>query len=196
MCHLLGDFMETVKKDFTKAATIYKTNCDDYQFGRSCHKYAGYSFVGKGCQADQERSYDYFKRGCQLGEADSCLNAGLMCVSKNEKNKIKTDYKGGLEFLKDACSKGNAFGCYYVSGMYISGVPDFMEKDMTQAHGFASRACELNEMYSCANLSRMYARGEGVEKDEQLADKFKLKAMDLQQQVKANQQIRMQQGAA
>ena len=195
VCHLLGDYMETIKKDFKKAATIYKSNCDDYNFGHSCHKFAGYSFMGKGCEEDQEKSLVYFKKGCSLGQATSCLNAGLLCVSNNEKNKVERDYSAGLGFFRESCDKGNGLGCYYVSGMYISGIPDVVEKDLTVARKYAEKACELNEMYSCANLSRMYATGDGGEKNLELANKFKEKASDLQKQAKAQfQALQMQQG--
>ena len=41
-CHLLGDYLEGIKKDWSKALKIYATNCDEYKHGHSCHKVAGY----------------------------------------------------------------------------------------------------------------------------------------------------------
>ena len=40
--------MESIKSDFQKANKIYKTNCDDYNYPRSCQNFAVYSFLGKG----------------------------------------------------------------------------------------------------------------------------------------------------
>lgn len=48
MCHLLGEYLDVIKKDFHKAARIYKSNCDDYNHPRSCHAYGNYALVGKG----------------------------------------------------------------------------------------------------------------------------------------------------
>lgn len=48
VCHLLADFLEAIKKDFEKASKVYKSNCDDYSYGKSCLKYGHYSFLGKG----------------------------------------------------------------------------------------------------------------------------------------------------
>lgn len=48
MCHLLADFLEAIKKDFEKASKVYKSNCDDYKYGKSCLKFGHYSFLGKG----------------------------------------------------------------------------------------------------------------------------------------------------
>lgn len=48
VCHLLADFLEAIKKDFEKASKVYRSNCDDYKYGKSCLKYGHYSFLGKG----------------------------------------------------------------------------------------------------------------------------------------------------
>lgn len=58
--------------------------------------------------------------------------------------------------------------------MYISGVRKHqknekpeekieydVEKDMKKAFKWAVKGCELGNMYSCANLSQMYAKGDG-----------------------------------
>ena len=62
-CHLLGDYWEAIKKDYAKALKIYSTNCDEYNHGHSCHKVAGYKYVGKGCTKDGDSAYEYFKKG-------------------------------------------------------------------------------------------------------------------------------------
>ena len=57
-------------------------------------------------------------------------------------------------------------------------------KDMAKAFTFAYKACELKNMYACANLSQMYARGEGVEKNDEKAAKYKKIAVDMQDDYK------------
>lgn len=59
-------------------------------------------------------------------------------------------------------------------------------KDMQKAFTFAYKACELRNMYACANLSQMYSRGEGTEKSEEKAEKFKKMALEMQDEVKNN----------
>lgn len=118
-------------------------------------------------------------------------------------------------------NNGNA--CFYLSGMHISGaegpiaspkdseplissssdaklkqpvkkVKDFIiQKDMEKAFTFTYKACELNNMYACANLSQMYARGEGTERNPEKAEKFKKKAVDLQDELKNNKTLAFQQ---
>lgn len=111
----------------------------------------------------------------------------------------------------------NATACFYLSGLHISGVDTaaeakasvaaatapptsaggnfVMEKDMKKAFGFAYKACELKNMYACANLSQMYARGEGTEKSEVTAEKYRKMAIEMQDELKKPQaQLEFQQG--
>lgn len=48
VCHLLGDYLEAIKKDYEKAVKIYKNNCDAFNFPKSCVKYGNYLATGKG----------------------------------------------------------------------------------------------------------------------------------------------------
>lgn len=82
-------------------------------------------------------------------------------------------------------NNGNA--CFYLSGMYMSGassalssthteVPTdgyVLEKDMAKAFSFTTKACELKNFYACANLSRMYAVGDGTEKNPAKSEHYK-----------------------
>lgn len=117
-------------------------------------------------------------------------------------------------------NNGNA--CFYLSGMHISGaegpiatketeplisstetstkkkalanVNDFIvQKDMEKAFSFTYKACELKNMYACANLSQMYARGEGTVKSPEKAEIYKKKAIDLQNEVKNSKPLAFQQ---
>ncbi|CAG2066924.1 unnamed protein product, partial [Timema podura] len=93
VCHLLGDYLESIKRDFEKAGKVYKTNCDELNFPRSCYKFGNYMVLGKGRQVESHiEAFDYYKKGCDLGDADACLNAGLMKVSSNPAVKMDKDH--------------------------------------------------------------------------------------------------------
>lgn len=68
-----------------------------------------------------------------------------------------------------------------------------VEKNMAKAFTFTYKACELKNMYACANLSQMYARGEGTEKNPEKAEIYKKKAIALQDETKHNKQLIFQQ---
>lgn len=128
---------------------------------------------------------------------------------------IERDVMKGFESLTKSCTMNNATACFYLSGMHISGVlkkeklnaatpttthesTDYIvQKDMKKAFDFAARACELNNMYACANLSQMYQRGDGTEKNETKAEQFKKKALEMQEELKKQQaELKFQQGIA
>lgn len=123
---------------------------------------------------------------------------------------VKMDVPKGFTKLTKSCDMNNATACFYLSGMYISGVPKDstqlgnpankeyqIAKDMKKAFNFAFKACELKNMYACANLSQMYARGDGTDKNQEKAEKFKKLALEMQDEVKKQQPtLDFQQGAA
>lgn len=112
----------------------------------------------------------------------------------------------------------NGTACFYLSGMYISGVqkndekaaaapqkqpvkpstnPDdyLLAKDMKKAFDYGIKACDLQNMYACANIAQMYQRGDGVAKDDKKAEFFKKKALVMQDEVrKVQTELKFQQG--
>lgn len=109
----------------------------------------------------------------------------------------------GMRYLTKSCEMNNGNACFYLSGMYMSGSvsgtdeakslnnvetsttprkPEnafVLEKDMKKAFSYSTRACELKNFYACANLSRMYAMGDGIEKNLQKSEQFKKKSEEL-----------------
>lgn len=84
VCHLLGDYLETIHKDFGKARKVYQSTCDDYGYAKSCLKYGNYAFIGRGKSGSKPNPTEamrYYEKGCLLGDSENCLNAGLLLVS-------------------------------------------------------------------------------------------------------------------
>lgn len=54
-----------------------------------------------------------------------------------------------------------------------------LEKDMKKAFTLSMKACELNNFYACANLSRMYAIGDGTEKNAEKSELYRKKSEEL-----------------
>ncbi|CAD7087042.1 unnamed protein product [Hermetia illucens] len=90
-------------------------------------------------------------------------------------------------------------GVEYRFGCYLEKKPEachlFFGKIKKKASDFASKACELKNMCACANLSQMYAGGDGTEKNEEKSEKFKKMALEMQEEVKKQQlALELQQG--
>lgn len=139
-----------------------------------------------------------------MNDPDSCLHAGLLLISKNRPKVMERDIPKALINLTKSCDLNNGTACFYLSGMYISGVSkdqdvsdkDFViPKDMEKAFMYAQKACEMKNIYACANLSQMYKNGDGTTKNLTLADKYKKIAMEMQDELKNQQQtLNFQQG--
>ena len=172
-CHRLADFFEAFKRDLPKARKVYKENCDDNKYGHSCFKIGNYNMVGKAGPEDQERALYYHNLGCDYGYMASCHNVALL----HHLGKVdgKKDYRKSVEFLERGCAGDNIPSCHLLSTYYISG-KDGVPKDMTKAFKYAKKACDMGHMYACANLSQMYKKGDGTDKNLELAERYKEKA--------------------
>ncbi|XP_023346381.1 cytochrome c oxidase assembly factor 7 homolog [Eurytemora carolleeae] len=160
-CHLLGDYWESIKKDFSKAYKTYELNCTDYNFGHSCHKAAGYRWFGKACEQDGDLAFSFFKKGCELDYHSSCLSAGILDTAKpSDKLYHRAEPpnpKRGLEFFRKSCEEGNlAEGCHRYASFFINGMKDVCKKDLEHAFKYSLMACELGSLGGCTNVSIMY----------------------------------------
>lgn len=100
---MLGDYLESIKKDYEKASKLYRSNCDDYGYGKSCLKYGNYTFLGRGRTGEKgspEEAFKYYEKGCTKADGDSCLHSGLMLVSK------PVDNSGMKRDFPKVCSEG------------------------------------------------------------------------------------------
>lgn len=96
VCHLLADYLEAIKKDYKKAATVFKSNCDDYNYPKSCLKYGNYALTGKGRDnVDQKEALKYFEKGCELNEPVSCLHAGVLLTATGPATTVQRDIPKG-----------------------------------------------------------------------------------------------------
>ncbi|XP_039286982.1 cytochrome c oxidase assembly factor 7 homolog [Nilaparvata lugens] len=181
VCHLLGDYEESVNSNFKSAFKIYKNNCDTNDHAHSCYKAGGYFMQGKGIpKIDDSKAIDYLEKGCNLGNARACYRGATLIAYGPDKLR---DYNQGLEMFDKACSAEIADACFALNTFYLFGSKDHnVAKDSAKAAQYATRGCELNHLGCCSNLSQMYRRGDGVHKDQKLADRFMLKAKDIERQ--------------
>lgn len=100
VCHLLGDYLEAIKKDFAKAARVFKSNCSDYKYGKSCLKYGNYALIGRGRdKSDPNEALEYFEMGCDLNDPGSCLHAGVLLTATGPAVTVQRDVPKGTFLL-------------------------------------------------------------------------------------------------
>ncbi|XP_076231238.1 uncharacterized protein LOC143177261 [Calliopsis andreniformis] len=195
-CHLLGDYTEAIKQDFNEATKIYKNNCDERNYGRSCTKYGDYNVIGRGCEKDFMQAYKYMKRGCELNDGIGCHHAGAFAVS-NEKleDDRSVQVADGIAMLRKGCDANIEKACFHLSGIFLSGIEGHVEKNLKEAYKLSLKCCEFGNPYACANASLMHRNGDGVQKNEELAHVFKKRAETLMDEMKNyKRQLKFQQG--
>lgn len=69
-----------------------------------------------------------------------------------------------------------------------------IKPDLQQAFTFSKKACELGNMYACANVSMFYKKGDGVEKNAEESKKYFEIAQNLQKAHETTKEIKFQQG--
>ena len=86
--------------------------------------------------------------------------------------------------FRKACDEGdNAEACHRYSALFINGIENVCEKNMSVAFKYSLKvsleqsvlvwqrivihiqACELGNLGGCVNVSRMYSKGEGTDKN-------------------------------
>ncbi|XP_014243822.1 cytochrome c oxidase assembly factor 7 homolog [Cimex lectularius] len=198
VCHLLGDYLESISKDYHKAGRVYKSNCDDYNFAKSCYKMGYYYISGKGgFERSTEKSSQYYEKGCDLGDTDSCFRAGFVNIITSKAQNSKQGFLQGLSRLKKGCDANHADACHHLSSLYLdenSNTKDFLSKDMKKAFEFAQKACHLGNIYACVNVSIMYRKGEGVEKDQKKSENYKKMALDKKKEQENERPLVFQEG--
>ena len=177
VCHLLGDYAESVKSDYKEATEIYKKNCDERNYNKSCTKYGDYSLIGRGCEKNFMEAYKYMKKGCDLNDEKGCHHAGAFAVSKEELEADRaTQVANGIRMLKKACDANVEKACFHLSGVYLSGIEGHVEKNLREAYKYSLKSCEMGNPYACANVSLMHKQGDGVQKNPEIANAFKKRA--------------------
>lgn len=92
---MIGEFLRNKENDWQKASALFRVNCDDYGYAKSCLEYGNTVFTGikeKNIEGNPVEALKYFEKGCKLNSGDNCLNSGLLLVSpKLEKSPIEQD---------------------------------------------------------------------------------------------------------
>ena len=209
----MGDFYSRgiggAKKDYKKAAQLYKKACDNDYFP-ACNAIGKLSLLGKGVKKDNVATVQYFSIACNGGYMKACNNIatlytyGLAGVKKN--------YQRAKKIYEKTCFMGLASGCtamgdiyykgygvhrdfdkaidFYEKGCLHSGDVSYLactnaallhsiEKHYAKAKPLLEKACQGEYGAGCVQLGQLYIKGEGVPKDMDKALKLFLHGCDL-----------------
>ena len=124
-----------------------------------------------------------------------------------------------MDYYRKACDEGNiAEACHRYSALFIRGTKGACDKNMKEAFTYSLKgdcqlllfistqqrlkvcknvvsACELGNLGGCVNVSQMYSKGDGVEKNPVAAKEYGDIAKEMMDQLKEQQRIAFQEGA-
>ena len=134
--------------------------CDKGHAG-SCGALGAY-FEGRTHEYD--KALTALKKGCDGGDARSCVNLGGMTL---EGIGTKADPVAAAPLFESGCNSGDAIGCGRLGAAYHSGTG--VTRDDTKAAGLLRKACDGGQAHACGELGAMMRDGTGVAKDETAA---------------------------
>lgn len=189
-CHQHGVFLEHLQKNFAEAFKAFKDNCIVRKFPDSCLKYAKYLITGRECEADVEAAVDPLTLACEGNVPEACHILSLVYYNR-DREKIAPEVE---KYMRRACELDDAKACWLLSTWYLGPVEGveiidgkkvnvknvkILSRNPQLALKYGITSCELGMPQACANVSRMYGIGEGIEKNEEKANEFKNRALEL-----------------
>uniref|UniRef100_A0A8C0B2P3 Cytochrome c oxidase assembly factor 7 n=1 Tax=Buteo japonicus TaxID=224669 RepID=A0A8C0B2P3_9AVES len=138
-----------------------------------------------GLDPDLKAAYNSFMKSCEKGgkkSVNACHNVGLL-AHDGRVNDDKPDPVVARDYYTKACDGNFAPSCFNLSVIYLQGAPG-VPKDMNHALKYSLKGCELGHIWACANASRMYKLGDGIEKDDAKAEDLKNRAKQLHKEQK------------
>jgi long-chain fatty acid transport protein len=102
-----GAVLMDVKKDRTKAISLYKRACTNNN-AVSCFNLGLYHEQGKRLPKDLSKARHYYDKACNAKNADACLNLGLLYYYGRG---VKSDVPKSEALFGKACDLGSTSGC-------------------------------------------------------------------------------------
>ncbi len=148
------------QKSLMRAAGLWQAACDAND-ARACYR-LGVSYKdGAGVPADEARSLQLLRKGCDLGQAESCDEL----ATEYRSNDRPEDDGEAVRLFEKACAAGctTGFPCRQAAFLYLDGLGAPVDKK--RAARLLEKCCGLEESWCCAKLGTMYGEGDGVSMD-------------------------------
>jgi TPR repeat protein len=145
-------------KESEKAATLYRTMCDEHKYSESCHKYADFLRITKlNFNVDKEiESFKYYRKGCEFGQAKSCFYTFFSLFDGKVKRQVLNEGNPdllALKMLERGCDLGSSESCYVAGGAHLVGIPGVLDKNVSTTYKYDVKACQLGNKLACDTLS-------------------------------------------
>ena len=167
--YMYGD---NVSKDDTKAFEYFtKSTALGDESGAFC---LGLMYMyGIGCEKNAENGVRVWEKAVELGDGGAANN--LYCYYLGDYGNFKNRNKElAKQYLLKSAQLEDAKGCLNLGYAYRYG-RDLFEENKTQAFIYIKKAADLGDVDACEELSNMYERGIGCERNPTAAEKYRNK---------------------
>ena len=99
----------------------------------------------RGATKDEDKALKFFRKACNGGDIDGCLNAGKYFEDGKE---VKQDYLKAVEFYSKACDGREPYACMILGHIYRDG-NGTIERDVMKAAAYFKKVCEYGYREGC-----------------------------------------------
>lgn len=122
-CQLLGEYMEALQQNFQSALTIFKKNCDENSYPKSCFKYGMYMLAGKTEEKTLNKMIRPMTIACDANIPQGCRYLSL--VYWNGEKDRKPDSQKAEQYMRKACELEDGEACWLLSTWYMGNKEKF-----------------------------------------------------------------------
>jgi len=105
----------------------------------------------RGAELNESKALEYFRKACNGGDIDGCLNAGKYFEEGKE---LKQDIFKAVEFYNKACDAGEAYGCMILANLYRDGKGK-LKPDHSKAAIYYKKVCEDGYAEGCRQYDKI-----------------------------------------
>jgi TPR repeat protein len=132
----------------------------------AAQSYLGFMYqLGKGVSKDEREAFRWWRSAANLGDASAQANLGMMYA---EGRVIPKDDREAVRLLTAAAEQGSVGAQFYLAQSRANGQLS-LDRDYREAARWYRAAADQGFWHAQFNLALMYARGEGLPKDDQSA---------------------------
>lgn len=134
------------KKDLNQAAYAYFKACEG-NIAAACFYLGVFHTNGVGVQRNYHSARGFFKRACDLNDADSCDALGNFYANTDKNIMPKQDYTQAANYYLKACEGGLGSACFKLATLYRIG--QGVRADISIAKNFYGKSCQLGDPKGC-----------------------------------------------
>jgi len=120
---------------------------------------------------DKCRAAYFIEKACKFGNSQAC---SALASFKLSGTGCEQDTASGISLLENSCENNDAAACLKLGSLYLRPKAEYgIERDPHKAFSFIKPCCELGHPNCCQILAVMYRKGDGVEQNNELFEKYK-----------------------